>query len=216
MNIRRESIQEKSSDNTVVFGLGRSGTNSLAETLSLTTHQSHHYLKEYFSDNWALSVEKKIVPAGSGTLDFNAKYSYIKNLNAPWLFNCTPYSVNDQVLDLMTTQAEIYLIKRDNLQDVFLSHVLAWFGNRFYQNNVSRQPASIWINEAMFEKYRAYYEKYQSIVDRISPTKIFRFEDTEFHGHQYLSQYNLVNRMDYIENKQDVIDFIARLQVSTH
>jgi hypothetical protein len=201
--------------NTVVFGLGRSGTNPLAETLSMTTHQQHRYLREYFSDNWALCKDE-IVYAGAGALDFDTKYRYIKTLSTPWLFSCTPNSVNDQVLDLMINHADIYVIVRENLQDIFLSHVLAWFENRFYGNRVQREPASIWINQDMFDKYQAYYCKYQDILTKIKPAQMVRYEDYKFHSTQYHSGYNLASKMDYIENQQEVLDFLEKLQVSAH
>lgn len=201
--------------NTVVFGLGRSGTNPWAETLSVTTHRQHRYLREYFSDNWALCNDE-VVYAGAGVLDFDVKYQYIKNLSTPWLFSCTPNSVNEQVLDLMINHADTHLIVRENLQDVFLSHVMAWFENRFYGNHVRREPASIWINQEMFDKYHAYYIKYQDILAKITPTQTIRYEDCVFHSTQYHSGYNLPSKMDYIENQQDVLDFLEKLQVSTH
>ena len=202
--------------NIVIFGLGRSGTNALAETLGATTHQQHSYLKEYFSDNWALSDSGKIVLPGSGSLDFDVKYQYIKNLSTPWLFNCTPNSVNDRVLDLMINYADTYLIVRENLQEVFLSHIMAWMGDKFYGNRVHREPGAIWINQEMFDKYHAYYLKYQTILGKISPARVIKYENCEFHGTKYHSKYNLANKIDYIENQQEVINFLDKLQVSTY
>mgnify|MGYP003660452644 CR=1 FL=1 len=202
--------------NIAIFGLGRSGTNSYAETLSLTSHQEHVYLKEYFSDSWALSDSNEIVPAEHGSLDFDKKYKYITSLKQPWLFNCTPYSVEELVLDLIVNHANVHLIIRNDLQEVFLSHILAWFGNSFYGNRVIRESNSIWINEPMFEKYRTYYTKYLDIVNKLSPAKVIKFEDVKFISREYQSQYNLVNKMDYIKNKQEVLNFLEDLQVSKH
>lgn len=203
-------------NNIAVFGLGRSGTNSYAETLSLTSHQEHVYLKEYFSDSWGLSNDGRIVTAEQGSLEFDNKYKYIMSLKQPWLFNCTPYSVDETVLDLIINHADIHLIIRNDLQEVFLSHILAWFGDSFYGNQVVREPNSIWINEPMFEKYRTYYTKYLDILNKISPEKIIKFEDVKFISCEYQSQYNLTNKMDYIENKQEVLNFLENLQVSKH
>ena len=203
-------------NNIAIFGLGRSGTNSYAETLSLTSHPEHVYLKEYFSDSWALSDSNVIVPAEQGSLDFDNKYKYITSLKQPWLFNCTPYSVEGPVLDLIVNHSDVHLIIRSDLQEVFLSHILAWFGDSFYGNQVTREPNSIWINEPMFEKYRSYYTKYLDIVNKLSPAKVIRFEDVNFISCDYQSQYNLANKMDYIENKQEVLNFLENLQVSKH
>ncbi len=202
--------------NIVIFGLGRSGTNSLAETLSVTTHQHYNYLKEYFSDKWALDDDGQIVMPNTGSLDFDVKYQYIKNLSTPWLFNCTPNSVNDRVLDLMINCAATHLIVRENLQEVFLSHILAWFGDKFYGNQVRREPGSIWINQEMFDKYHAYYLKYQTILGKITPVQVIRYENCEFRSTQYHSKYNLDNKMDYIENQQEVINFLSKLQVGSY
>jgi hypothetical protein len=181
----------------VVFGKGRSGTNAYAEQLSQTTYQNHLYLKEFFGDD-----------------DSGAKLAELQQIhskNPQILFNITPNAITDDILDFINTNCSIHLIIRRNVQDQFLSHVMSWFNNKFYANQVNLESNSIWINHEMFDRYRSYHVKYLEIRKRIRPEYRVCFENLKFITENYKSSYNLINRLDYIENKSDVIEFIKSI-----
>jgi len=181
----------------VVFGKGRSGTNAYAEQLSQTTYQNHLYLKEFFgNDN-----------SGSKLTELQL----IHSKNPQILFNITPWSMTDDVLDFINTNCSIHFIVRRNIQDQFLSHIMAWFSDKFYANQVDAKKNSIWINQEMFDRYRSYHEKYLEIKNKIQPESQVYYEDLRFITENYKSSYNLINRLDYIENKRDVIEFIKSI-----
>lgn len=203
-------------NNIVVFGKGRSGTNAYAETLANGEFSDHFYLREFFDKKWALQEEnnKPIIVRGSladdAELDIDCKLNQLHGMDNV-IFNITPYAMNDEILNWINNNAQVFLIKRRDTLATFVSHILAWSQDTFYKNTVKLSANSIYVSEEWFEQYRAYHNKYFDILRKLKPTRLVYYEDMKFNTEEYRSEYNLFDPFDYIENKSDVKQFIASL-----
>ena len=115
-------------------------------------------------------------------------------------------------------RTKIYLIER-NIADVFISlyinkHV-QWALTRPISNLKGPKKVleknSITIEKVFFDDFTARYQKYIKFRDRISFDKIIQYEDYKFKSSDYYHTWNTNNKLDYIKNKKEVVEFLMQL-----
>ena len=209
--------------NHIVIGKMRSGTNGFGELLHLS-HPEHTYLKEYFStiydiDDPALSV--KYVPNRVIKYDIPKKLDLLKNFDKPYVCNIATTQMDNHVFDYVTnTDSVLYVLNRKNLLEHFLAYFLAWTDDSYIKLNFSAKPGSLVVPDKLFDTYTVNYiihDYWKHKLDAESGLKIEHhfYEDIKFPTSNYHSVYNLPNRMDYISNKQQVMDYLIKLKKTT-
>ena len=115
-------------------------------------------------------------------------------------------------------RTKMYLIER-NIADVFISLYI----NGYVEWNLTRpisslkgpkkvlEKNSITIEKFFFDDFTARYQKYIKFRDRISFDKIIQYEDYKFKSSDYYHTWNTNNKLDYIENKKEVVEFLMQL-----
>jgi len=113
---------------------------------------------------------------------------------------------------------KMYLIER-NIVDVFVS----LFINEHIQWNLTKPchgiqspkkvlaKNSITVEEFFFDEFTLRYKKYIKFRDRITFEKIICYEDYKFKSSDYRHTWNSKNKLDYIKNKKEVVEFLMKL-----
>ena len=115
-------------------------------------------------------------------------------------------------------RTKFYLIER-NIIDVFISlyinECIQWALTQ--PRDVSTAPNkvfsrdSITVEKSYFDQFTARYQKYTKFRDRITFEKIICYEDYEFKSSDYRHTWNSTNKLDYIKNKKEVVEFLMKL-----
>ena len=115
-------------------------------------------------------------------------------------------------------RTKMYLIER-NIGDVFISLYI----NTYVQwaltrpvDSVQRPKKviakdSITIEKFFFDVFAERYKKYIKFRDRINFAKIIQYEDYKFKSSDYYHTWNTNNKLAYIKNKKEVVEFLMQL-----
>ena len=115
-------------------------------------------------------------------------------------------------------RTKMYLIER-NIADVFISLYInkqvQWALTRPV-DSVQRPKKviakdSITIEKFFFDVFAERYKKYIKFRDRINFAKIIQYEDYKFKSSDYYHTWNTNNKLDYIKNKKEVVEFLMQL-----
>ncbi len=113
---------------------------------------------------------------------------------------------------------KMYLIER-NIIDVFISlyinESIQWAltrpQNTLDAPNKEFDQNSITVDKSYFDEFTLRYQKYTKFRDRITFEKIICYEDYEFKSSDYRHTWNSKNKLDYIKNKKEVVEFLIKL-----
>ena len=115
-------------------------------------------------------------------------------------------------------RTKMYLIER-NIADVFISLYI----NNIVQWNLTRpcnslegpkkvlDKNSVTVEKFFFDDFTIRYKKYIKFRDRINFAKIIQYEDYKFKSSDYYHTWNTNNKLDYIKNKKEVVEFLMQL-----
>lgn len=177
-----------------VFGKGRSGTNGYCLTLSQTLYTEHKYFGEYFADSNTCDKLKE---------------------NPNFIINSSAYYLTDKIIDFLNANSKIILIERKNKLDQFLSHIIAWFatpvGETITAKTINFKPNSLWIDKKMFDNYTKHHQKHLDVLSKINIDDHVYYEDVNFINKKFKTNYNLNTRLDYFENKDQILNYVDKL-----
>ena len=113
---------------------------------------------------------------------------------------------------------KMYLIER-NIADVFISLYINGYVEWALTRPISSlkgpkkvlEKNSITIEKFFFDDFTARYKKYIKFRDRINFAKIIQYEDYKFKSSDYYHTWNTNNKLDYIKNKKEVVEFLMQL-----
>lgn len=208
--------------NHFIFGIGRCGTNGLTTDISIQNPKCK-LLNNYFLHVWKtdeanndLNVHLKV--------DFEnnipEKLDALKRYNNPngFVLTATASTIDNHIFHFLNPVCDIYLIERDWL-DCFLSHAIQimvqhaegrddW---KWHGPTIDIPNNSLTVSQDIFDMFTKRYETYIKFKKQMTFKKVFKFENYTFQNEDFKSEYNLPKKIDYIHNKQEVMQFLANL-----